>query len=185
MRSKLYSPLIVIVCLYHTLTASHCVKEPVSPPNQMKSISELVEGNYSGAGLFMPSQVTLGPKTSSCSVPNWQAYSKAGAANANIISLSETSVKVTLGGGIYTTPFSEIFELQKNGDIISDSKGIIKYYVNSESVEFSFSIPAIAFGGACTPVNKYYYVSEGAITIPASPRFSYISIGAWEFDGNK
>lgn len=173
--------------IYILLAIMGCTKSetPIDPIAPEKTLSEIVSGNYSGNGKYMPHLKSLGPNTYDCSVPDWASYLKTGSASANVSSINDSTINIALSGSIYLTGFNKDLKLIKNGNQIYDPAGILKFFIDTKSLQVAYSMPIIVFGPGCNSVNSYYYVVEGAISVPPTPRYSYTSIGAWEFNGTK
>ena len=185
--NKLIVRLSYLIFVYFLAGIYSCTESPVDPGQQKHAdipLSELVAGIYTGNGKFMPHLQSLG-KTYECSIPDWQSLLKSGTAKAVVNSINDSTINIVLSGNIYSTGFSRNFKLHKNGTQIADSMGIIKFYINTNSLQLNEFSPYIRTSGSCIPINEYYSVSEGLIGSPPYPRFSYTSIGSWEFIGSK
>ena len=153
--------------------------------NVTLSLSQKVAGNYSGNGKYMPADQSLGPNTYECTVPDWESFLQSGPATAIVSSINDTTVHIVLSGGIYSNSFNKNLILSGNGNEISDENGIVAFFIDTNSLQISFSNIVWVGGSECVPVNKYYRVFDGIITYPPTPNHIYTSIETWEFNGNK
>lgn len=187
MKQQLIKNLHMYLITGFVLILSSCTpnRDTGSPNTNNTTLAQIVTGTYSGSGKYMPHLQTIGTKTLTCIVPDWVGTLKSGTAATIVSIINDSTVNVVLTGSIYSNSFNSNFILVKNGNEVSDRRGNIKYYIDTKSLQFAFSNTIIQVGGGCTAVNKYYYVSEGPITVPATPRYSYASIGNWEFIGKK
>ncbi|MEI7525764.1 MAG: hypothetical protein WCJ95_15590 [Mariniphaga sp.] len=155
---------------------------PVTP--QTTSLSTQVVGTYTGTGHYMPGSKLIGDKTFTCTVPDWAQLLKSGTGSAIVSAVNDSTVNITLSGGIYSTQFSENFGLRKNGyQIYALSPQRINFYSDTKSLELAFTINTVTFiSPDCVPVNKYY---SPIVTYTGGPSFSYTSEENWEFTGKK
>lgn len=175
------------ILIYILLTITGCTKSENSNDSSVKEkpLSEIVSGNYTGNGKYMPHLKSLGANTYDCTVPDWAALLKTGSASAIVSTINDSTINISLSGSIYLTGFNKNLTLRKNGNKIFDPSGILKFFIDTKSLQVAYTVPIIVFADGCKSVNSYYDVDEGAITVPPYPRYSYTSIGNWEFSGTK
>ena len=180
MKKIILLPIVLLIML-------SCSSSGSGGSNTSATVASKIAGTFTGEGKYMPPNINLG-SGNTCFVPNTTSYLNTGAASCVISEIDSTHINLTLYGSLYTTSFSNNYEIVANGNTITDIGGyIFTYYVSSKQLVFLYR-PDLLFQGdtGCAPINIYYYTYPNlAVTMPPGPAEYAKSREVFDFSGVK
>ncbi|MEI2759098.1 MAG: hypothetical protein V9G42_06640 [Bacteroidia bacterium] len=143
------------------------------------SNADLMQGNYSGNGQYLPGQINLGTN-SACTTFPYSSYLQIGATTLNINKIADDTITLQYSSSAFPSIFYTNTPITKNGNVISFYGGT--YNVSTKYFSFSGGTPNTIYmtTSACLIQLPYVYGYN-----PLGTLYTYQTIDHLEFSGTK
>jgi len=149
-----------------------CSKSSSAP----ETAAHKLAGEYSGLALYIKGNIEV-YVSDFCQQPVWGPLQSL-AQYSTVISVVNDSTINVISDGV-----SGNFVVHENGNLITDSKGIISFKTDTKVIKVTDADSKPA--SVCVPLDQYYYVKQEPTGNPPTLKYHYYSIRTWNFEGAK